>query len=318
MRRTTGIHHITAFVGHAQANADFYAGVLGLRLVKKTINFDAPEVYHLYFGNESGAPGTIITFFPFEGGRKGRVGAGQVGVTTFVAPPGALPFWEERLQSFGVEYKKTRRFGEDTLRFQDGDGLQLELVERAEGANSAWSFGGVPADRAIKGFGGATLYSMAPERTMHTLERVMGLEREAEEGGFVRFRARGELGNRIDVNAAGMARGIGGSGTIHHIAWRAKDAEDQEGWRNDVEAAGFHPTPIVDRNYFTAVYFREAGEILFEIATDPPGFARDESPETLGERLMLPDWAEPHRERIVSGLPPLEIRELAPPTRGSS
>lgn len=309
-QQTAGIHHITAFVSNAQANVDFYAGILGLRLVKKTINFDAPEVYHLYFGNEAGSPGTAITFFPFEGGRKGRVGGGQVGYTTFVVPQDALSFWEERLTKISVPYERTERFGETYLQFQDWDGLQLEIVAREQGPNSKWSFGGVPAEKAIKGFGGAILYSMTPEKTMHTLEHVMRLERIGEEQDLVRFRASGELGNIIDVNAKFIGRGSGGSGTVHHIAWRAIDIEDQERWRSFVTEQGFHTTPIVDRNYFTAIYFRETGEILFEIATDPPGFMHDEPFETMGEKLMLPEWYEPHRAQIEKGLPPFEIRVL--------
>lgn len=313
-QQTAGIHHITAFVSNAQANADFYAGLLGLRLVKKTINFDAPEVYHLYFGNEVGSPGTAITFFPFEDGRKGRVGGGQVGYTTFVVPQDAMPFWEERLTKFAIPFERTERFGETYLQFKDRDGLQLEIVAREQGPNSKWSFGGVPADKAIKGFGGAILYSMAPEKTMHTLEHVMGLERIGEDlgqgQGLVRFKAPEELGNVIDVNATVMGRGHGGSGTVHHIAWRAKDLDDQEQWRSFVTEQGFESTPIVDRQYFTAIYFRETGGILFEIATDPPGFTRDEPFESLGEHLMLPEWYEPHREQIKQGLPPMEIRVL--------
>jgi glyoxalase family protein len=306
-----GIHHITSFVGNAQANGDFYAGVLGLRLVKKTINFDAPEVYHLYFGNEAGSPGTIMTFFPFEGGRKGKVGGGQVGYTTFAVPTGAMPFWEARLASSSIPYARVERFGEAYIQFKDPDGLQLEIVEREAGEGSRWSFGGVPADMAIKGFGGAILYSMAPQRTMELLEEGMGLTRVGEESGFVRFRAAGDIGNVIDVNAEPMARGHGGSGTVHHIAWRAKDREDQEAWRSRIAEFGYPSTEIVDRNYFTATYFREQGEILFEIATDPPGFVGDEPFETLGEKLMLPEWYEPHREAIQRNLPPFEIRVRA-------
>jgi len=309
-QRTAGIHHVTAFVGNAQANADFYAGILGLRLVKKTVNFDAPDVYHLYFGNESGSPGTAITFFPFEAGRKGRVGGGQVGYTTFAVPPGSLPFWESRLDRFGVRHERAERFGETYVRFEDKDGLRLELTEREDGAPSRWSFGGVPAERAIKGFAGAVLLSMAPERTMRTLEEVLGMRREAESDGFVRYRAAGDLGNAIDVNAAPVGRGIGGSGTVHHIAWRAADADDQLQYRTRVMEAGFRSTPVVDRQYFTAIYFREEGDILFEIATDPPGFATDEPYETLGERLMLPEWLEPNREAIETNLPPLVVRTL--------
>lgn len=308
-RQTAGIHHITAFAGNAQANADFYAGILGLRLVKKTVNFDAPEVYHLYFGNETGSPGTLMTFFPFDGARKGRIGSGQVGWTTFVVPEGALPFWEDRLRRFSVPFIRSQRFGETYIQFADGDGLQLEIVERKQGPDSQWSFGGIPADKAIKGFGGAVLYSAAPKSTMNTLEQVMGLKRIGEDQDLVRFQAPGELGNMIDVKTEPVARGHGGAGTVHHIAWRASDHTDQERWRDWVLHHGFHSTPIVDRKYFTSIYFRETGGILFEIATDPPGFMRDEPYESLGEKLMLPEWLEPHRELIEQGLPPLTIRK---------
>jgi len=309
-QQTSGIHHITAFVRDAQATVDFYSGVLGLRLVKKTINFDAPEVYHLYFGDEMGSPGTIITFFPWAGSRKGRIGGGQVGVTTYVVPVGTLGFWEERLKQFGVSVMTGTRFGETYLQFADKDGLRLEIVEREEGAPSTWTFGGVPADKAIKGFGGAILYSTAPDSTMHLLEQVMGLQKMGEEGSYARFRSTADIGNVIDVKVDPMPYGAGGAGTVHHIAWRAKDDEDHAKWRRHVEQNGFHPTPIVDRQYFNAIYFREEGGILFEIATDPPGFARDEEPEKLGEKLMLPKWFEANRQVIEQNLQPIEVRVL--------
>jgi len=309
-QQTAGIHHITAFVRHAQENVDFYAGLLGLRLVKKTINFDAPEVYHLYFGNEAGSPGTAITFFPYAASRKGRIGGGQVGYTTFLIPVGTLDFWEDRLNKFEVAYNKVTRFGETYLQFADQDGLQLELVEREGGAPSKWSFGNIPAEKAIKGFGGAILYSVQPEKTMEVLQNLLGLEKVGEEGGLVRFRSVGDLGNIIDVNAQPVPRGAGGAGTVHHIAWRAKDDADHRSWREKVEAYGLHPTDIVDRQYFNALYFREYGEILFEIATDPPGFGRDEAFEQLGEKLMLPEWYEPYRAQIEQGLTPITVRVL--------
>ncbi|MGG1599398.1 ring-cleaving dioxygenase [Paenibacillus naphthalenovorans] len=310
LQQTMGIHHITAFVTDAQDNVDFYAGVLGLRLVKKTINFDAPEVYHLYFGNEVGSPGTAITFFPWAGARRGRIGGGQVGFTTFVVPQGALAFWEERLQQFNIPFTRTERFSEEYLQFKDKDGLQLEIVEREEGPRSQWAFGGVTPDKAIKGFGGAVLYSNAPDKTMNVLQQVMGLEKIGQENGFVRFKAIGDLGNVIDINAAPVGSGIGGAGTVHHIAWRAKDDEDHQLWRTRLLQNGFQPTPVVDRQYFNAIYFREEGGILFEIATDPPGFALDEPVDALGEKLMLPEWYEPHRVAIEQGLPPIQIRVL--------
>jgi len=308
--QTAGIHHVTAFVRNPQETTDFYAGVLGLRLIKKTINFDAPEVYHLYFGNEIGSPGTIITFFPWENSRKGVVGGGQVGFTTYVVPEGTLSFWRQRLNKFKIAFKETTRFGEDYLQFADPDGLLVELVAREAGPLSQWSFGGVTADKAIKGFGGAILYSTAPVRTAYVLEHVMGLSKIGEEGGYARYHSYGDLGNVIDLNVEAMAPGHGGSGTVHHIAWRAKDDAEHALWRSHVEGSGFQPTPIVDRQYFNAIYFREEGGILFEIATDPPGFARDEEPDHLGEKLMLPEWYEIHRGQIEKLLSPFDVRVL--------
>lgn len=307
---TAGIHHITAFVQDAQRNADFYAGILGLRLVKKTINFDAPEVYHLYFGNEQGAPGTIITFFPWAHGRKGRIGGGQVGVTTYAVPVGSLGFWEKRLAAYQVPVTTVSRIGELYLSFADFDGLRIELVEREAGALSTWSFAGVPVEHAIKGFGGAVLYSSAPDRTADTLSRTLGMERIAEGDGYIRYRATGDIGNIIDLKASPVPQGGGGTGTVHHIAWRAKDDSEQLEWSRRVQSHGYRPTPVQDRQYFNAIYFREEGGILFEIATDPPGFARDEAPEALGQKLMLPPWFEPQREAIEANLSAFEIREI--------
>jgi glyoxalase family protein len=308
--QTTGIHHITAFARDPQDNVDFYAGVLGLRLVKKTINFDAPEVYHLYFGNQAGSPGTIITFFPWPGSRKGHVGGGQVGITTYVVPPGSLAFWEQRLSKFGISVEKVTRFSEQYVQFSDNEGLRLELVERVAGTNSEWSFGGISTDKAIKGFGGAVLFSTNAAKTMDALENILGLEKAGEDGQYARFQAAGELGNLIDVPLADMSWGGGGAGTVHHIAWRAKDYEEHELWQHAVAQYGYQPTQIIDRQYFNAIYFREAGGILFEIATDPPGFSRDEEPDALGQKVMLPDWFEPKRAEIEANLHPIQVRKL--------
>ncbi|MBT2291292.1 ring-cleaving dioxygenase [Paenibacillus albidus] len=308
--QTAGIHHITAFVGDPQRNADFYAGILGLRLVKKTINFDAPEVYHLYFGDETGAPGTIITFFPFAGGRKGRIGGGQVGVTTYAVPAGSLAFWEQRLAAYRIPVTKVSRINENYLSFADYDGLRIELVEREQGALSTWSFAGIPVEHAIKGFGGAVLYSTQPDKTADTLSRTLGLTRIAEGDGYIRYQSTADIGNIIDLRAEPMPHGAGGSGTVHHIAWRAVDDSQQLEWGRRVQSHGYQPTPVQDRQYFNAIYFREEGGILFEIATDPPGFARDEDPDKLGEKLMLPTWFEPHRAVIEENLSPFTIREI--------
>jgi glyoxalase family protein len=308
---SAGIHHVTAFASNPQENVDFYAGILGLRLVKKTINFDAPEVYHLYFGNESGSPGTIITFFPWPESRKGRVGGGQVGITTYAVPLGSFEFWEQRLESFGIAVTKVQRLSEQYLHFVDNEGLQLELIERESGAHSTWSFGGISTDKAIKGFGGAVLFSLNPQKTIDALEQILGFKKVGEDADYVRLQSTGEIGNIIDVPLVAAVRGSDGAGTIHHIAWRATDFEQHLEWRSAVEKYGYHPTPVIDRQYFNALYFREAGGILFEIATDPPGFAKDEPAESLGEKIMLPQWFEPHRAQIEGNLLPIQVRELA-------
>lgn len=310
MKRTEGIHHITAIVGHPQENADFYAGVLGLRLVKKTINFDDPGTYHLYFGNDGGKPGTIITFFPWANAYQGKIGGGQVGVTTYVIPAGSMTFWENRLAKFNIEFQKTERFGETYLEFADVHGLQLELVEREEGELNSWTQGDVTPEVAIKGFGGAILLSTNPEKTGGTLQEVMGLEKVGEEDDLIRFKSYGDIGNVIDLKRTPTGRGQMGVGTVHHIAWRAKDDEDQLEWQKTVSDQGYGVTPVQDRNYFNAIYFREHGEILFEIATDPPGFAHDESYETMGQGLKLPSQYEQYREQLTRSLTPIEIRNL--------
>ncbi|WHX41101.1 ring-cleaving dioxygenase [Mesobacillus sp. AQ2] len=309
-KKTMGIHHITAIVGHPQENVDFYSGVLGLRMVKKTVNFDDPETYHLYFGNEGGKPGTIITFFPWAGARQGVIGDGQVGVTSYVVPKGSIDFWKNRLEKFNVPFTIMERFGEQYLEFDDPHGLHLEIVEREEGEINEWSFGEVTPDVAIKGFGGATLLSTQPEKTADLLEKVMGLEVVGKEGDFIRFRSSADIGNVIDLKLTPIGRGEMGVGTVHHIAWRAVDDADQLDWQQYVADNGYGVTPVRDRNYFNAIYFREHGEILFEIATDPPGFAHDESQETMGEKLMLPEQYEQYRGQLERRLIPIEVREL--------
>ncbi|WP_342549267.1 ring-cleaving dioxygenase [Paenibacillus sp. FSL P2-0089] len=309
-KQTMGIHHITAIVGHPQENMDFYAGVLGLRLVKQTVNFDDPGTYHFYFGNDGGKPGTIITFFPWADAYQGKIGGGQVGVTSYVIPVGAMAFWRERLTAFKVAYTEMERFGEHYLEFDDPHGLHLELVEREAGERNEWTFSGVTPEVAIKGFGGATLLSTQPEQTAELLEKVMGLTFVGQEGDVARYRSAADLGNVVELKVTAVPRGEMGVGTVHHIAWRAKDDQDQLEWQEVVHDNGYGVTPVQDRNYFNAIYFREHGEILFEIATDPPGFAHDETPETMGTSLMLPEQYEPHRAQIEQVLLPVTVREL--------
>lgn len=308
MKKTKGIHHISAIVGDPQENVDFYSSVLGLRLVKKTVNFDDPGTYHFYFGDESGNPGTIITFFPWQRAHKGRIGGGQVGTTTYVIPLGAMKFWKQRLDKFAIPFKKHIRFGEEYVQFEDPHGLKLELVERNEGKQNNWRVDDITPDVAIKGFGGAVLLSTQPEKTAELLHPVLGLDFVGEDAQFIRFRARDEIGNTIDLNKSPVPRGRMGVGTVHHIAWRADDNKDQLDWKQLVTENGYHVTDVKDRNYFNAIYFREHGELLFEIATDSPGFAIDERIDQLGEELQLPLQFEPMREKIESVLSPITIR----------
>ncbi|MEC5425244.1 ring-cleaving dioxygenase [Virgibacillus sp. C22-A2] len=310
MPKTAGIHHITAMVNDAQRNIDFYAGVLGLRLVKKTINFDRPEVYHLYFGNESGDPGTVITFFPWQKQLKGRIGTGQVGVTSYIIPADSFEFWERRLQKFGVETETSIRFGETYLNFKDPDGLQVELVERNEGPTNNWNIGDIDSKVGIKGFGGATLNSAQPNKTADVLENILGLECIGQEEGYLRFKSEAQLGNTIDIKLTPSVRDLMGAGTVHHIAWRAKDDDEHHGWRSLLQENGYHPTEILDRNYFKALYFHEPGGILFEIATDSPGFAVDEQLNELGEKLMLPSWLKSKRDELEDALPSVKVQVL--------
>lgn len=310
MKKTAGIHHITAIVGHPQENVDFYAGVLGLRMVKQTINFDDPGTYHLYFGDDNGTPGTIITFFPWANAPQGKIGDGQVGVTSYVVPVDALPFWENRLQKFNITFSKTERFGETYLTFTDTHGLQLEIVSREAGEQNNWTFGDITPAVAIKGFGGATLYSSQYEKTGQLLEEVMGLKKFGEENDCIRYHSTAEIGNVIDIKKIPSGQGEMGVGTVHHIAWRAENDADQVDWKAHVERSGFRVTDIRDRNYFKAIYFTEPGGVLFEIATDPPGFAHDESYDTMGKSLKLPKQYEMRREQLEKKLIPIEVRML--------
>ena len=286
-----GIHHITAISSDPQQTIDFYSGFLGLRLVKKTVNFDDPGTYHFYFGDYHGHPGTILTFVPWPGARRGRAGAGQVTAGALAVPPGSLARWQEkanderRLTDVAAE-----RFGEPTLRLYDPDGLPIELIESPA------------APTEIGVFHSATLNNADPG----LLTNTMGFREGGREGDRVRYEvAEGGPGATIDIQTTGDRRGAGGAGTVHHIAWRTPDDEEQLAWRTELIAVGNEPTPVIDRNYFNSIYFREPGGVLYEIATDPPGFTVDEPLETLGSELKLPAQYEPYRSRIEAALPPV-------------
>ena len=307
VRQSKGIHHISAIVGHPQENYDFYTKVLGLRMIKQTVNFDDPQTYHLYFADDAGTPGTVITFFPWPNAHQGVIGDGQVGVTTYVVPPGSFPFWEARLDYFNISFNKVTRFNETFLQFKDVHGLNLELVEREAGKANNWASHGVTVETAIKGFGGAILYSAHPEDTANVMEHIMGFKKVAEEGHYIRFEGTADLGQIIDLKMSTGTRGRMGVGAVHHIAWRADDKVDHLAWQNHIAERGMHVTAVKDRQYFDAIYFREPGQILFEIATDGPGFIIDEPFAHLGETLMLPPQYEANRVQIESGLIPLKL-----------
>jgi glyoxalase family protein len=309
-QKSKGIHHITAIVGHPQENVDFYAGVLGLRLVKQTVNFDDPKTYHFYFGDEGGKPGTIITFFPWVNSPQGIIGDGQVGVTSYAIPTGAIGYWEERLNRFNIQFHKENRFGNLYLQFDDPHGLHLELVETSTGDLNNWRFDDIHPQVAIKGFAGAILYSLDYKQTANLIEKTFGFEYVGEDDTYLRFKSEAEIGNIIDIKKERSGLGQYGVGTVHHIALRAADLNDQIEWQNRLKEHGYGVTEVKDRNYFTSVYFRDRGIILFEIATDVPGFAVDEAFEELGKALKLPKQYEPYRQKIEKGLLPFEVRVL--------
>jgi catechol 2,3-dioxygenase-like lactoylglutathione lyase family enzyme len=309
MATSPGLHHVTAIAGDPQQNVDFYAGVLGLRLVKKTVNFDDPHTYHLYYGDDVGTPGSILTFFPWQRGRTGRAGTGDVAGVSLAIAPRSLGYWLERFVVHGVEHEPlARRFGARTIRFRDRDGLQLELVASDTAhARRVWSGGSVPAEHAIHGVHSVTLWEHSVVATERVLVEALGFRRITTEDNTTRFATGdGGAGTIVDVReVGGFLAPISGVGTVHHVAFRAESDEEELAMRQKVGELGLHATPVIDRQYFNSVYFREPGGVLFEIATDPPGFTVDEPLAVLGGHLQLPSQYEPRRAEIEQVLPPL-------------
>ena len=311
-----GIHHITAIAGDPQRNLDFYTAVLGLRLVKLTVNFDDPGTYHFYFGNEEGTPGSILTFFPWPHAPRGVVGAGQVTAITFAVPVGSRPYWRSRLSTQGVTATDAgERFGEAVLAIDDPDGLPLELVAtRHANPALAWKDGPVDGEHAICGFHSATLSEEGYEQTARLLTDTMRFSLDGNEGNRFRYQAAdGGAGAIVDLLCTPDGRfGRLGTGTVHHIAWRTPDDAQQLQWRSELARLGYNVTPVVDRDYFRSIYYREPGGVLFEIATDPPGFTIDEPRKHLGERLMLPRRYESQRPALERRLPPVTLPVARP------
>jgi glyoxalase family protein len=310
MAEPRGVHHVTAVGGDPQRNIDFYLTVLGLRLVKQTVNFDAPDTFHLYYGDEQGTPGTILTFFPWPGAPRGRRGTGQATTTSFSVPPGSIGWWRDHLANAGVGATGVeQRFEEEVLRIEDPDGLALELVAHAGDERAPWDGGPLPAEHAIRGFHSVAFCESGFEATAHLLSGSLGFRLVDEAGGRFRFGV-GDAGpaQLVDVLVQPEAqRGRVAAGTVHHVAWRAPDDDTQRAWREELVGQGLDVTPVLDRSYFRSIYFREPGGVLLEIATDVPGFTVDEPVGELGRRLRLPPWLESRREEIEQGLAPLKV-----------
>jgi glyoxalase family protein len=310
MKPIQGLHHITAVAGDPQRNVDFYEQVLGQRLVKRTVNFDDPGTYHFYYGDYVGTPGTILTFFPWSRMSKGRRGAGETATVSYAISPGSMTFWEERLASFEIGTTSGgTRFGDQVLQFEDPDGMVIELVASdAPATFRYWEAGPVAKVHALHGFHSVSLWLNQVEPTAQLLTEQLGYTFEGQEGDRHRFRAASDdIGLFIDiVHRPDEARGAFGRGSIHHIAFRTVDDEEQLEYMNALHDAGQQVTPVQDRQYFHSIYFREPGGVLFEVATDAPGFAYDEALTDLGDSLKLPSWLEPRRAQIERILPAFE------------
>lgn len=305
-----GIHHVTCITRDVQECVDFYVGVLGLRFIKKSINQDLPDTYHIYFGDNLGTPGTAMTFFGWPTWPKQRAGSGQVTTVGFQVPTGSLDFWGDRLQKLKVDHQVVSRFGTEALVLKDADGIELELVAQASDDRwQPWPDSPVDRDHAIRGFHSVTLTLAEVDATVELLTSVMGFKIAANEGNRTRLET-GAGGPHSIVDLVDSPEGPAGDesiGTVHHVAWRTPDPEAQKAWRDMLVSAGRNVTPVIDRWYFTSIYFREPGGVLFEIATDGPGFTVDETVEELGSSLSLPPWFKVRRDRLDEILPPIVV-----------
>lgn len=306
-----GIHHVTCIAGDAQENLDFYVALLGMRLVKKSVNQDDPGTYHLFYADRVGNPGTDFTFFPWANMEPGRLGIGLTVETSFAVPPGSLAYWQDRFQQYKVEHTAPEsRFGENTLPFTDPHGLQLALVETSDARQFVpWDESPVSPEHQLRGMHAVRLWERQLTPTDTVLIELMGFHLVGSEDGWYRYGAEeGGSGKWIELKELPDARrGQWGTGTVHHVAWRVKDSEEQMALRETLLRAGLRPTPQIDRFWFKSVYYKEPGGVLFELATDGPGFDRDEDMEHLGEQLILPPWLETQRKEIEAGLPALEM-----------
>ena len=304
-----GIHHVTAIARDPQQNVDFYTKVFGLRLVKQTVNFDAPHIWHLYYGDEHGSPASILTFFPWPGVSKGRQGSGLTTATSFSVPEASLGFWSKHLAGLKIDWSWGKdSSGHDLIEVRDYDGMRLQLVGTVDDARSGWDgVADIPAEHAVRGLHSVELSETQIDPTAGMLQNLLGMNLSSESSGKANFQmATGESGAKVEVLGGVADRGLQAGGTVHHVAFRAPDLPTMELWQQELLGRGVGVTEIMDRQYFKSIYFREPGGVLFEIATDDPGFDIDEPLLELGKKLKLPPWLEPSREQIQQSLP--EIR----------
>ena len=307
MQRVNGLHHITAIAGPPQENLDFYVGVLGMRLVKKSVNQDDPGTYHLFYADAEGRPGTDLTFFPWPQLARPRMGHGLTHEVALEVPVASLDYWASRLQHYGTPVvARESRFGDDTIALKDPHGLSLRLVGRPAGRPfTPWSASPVLPDHQVRGLFGAQVWERDGGLTASFVSEVLGFERLGTDNGCTRFGFADTPGVLDVKETSGVTRGAWGVGAVHHLAWRVDDEAHQLAVRTQVTASGGRPTPVIDRFWFKSVYFQEPGGVLFELATDGPGFAVDEPADHLGESLVLPPWLESSRSAIEAALPPL-------------
>jgi glyoxalase family protein len=311
----TGLHHVTAIAGNPQRNLDFYAGLLGLRFVKRTVNFDDPSSYHFYFGDAIGTPGTILTFFSWPGARRGIHGSGEISAIAFAIPTGSAGYWLERLKEQHVSAERApRRFGEEVVRFADPDGTPIEFIESMPSTEvQPWTKSQVPPEHSLRGLHSVSAALDGYKGTAKLFTEIFGYRLIQPEGNRIRFAAPGEpgVGRTIDlVQAANRQPARIAAGSVHHIAFRVVDDEQQMALRQKIVGLGCNVSPVMDRTYFHSIYFHEPGGILFEIATDPPGFTKDEAVDELGTHLCLPPWMEPARPQIEESLPNIVLPTL--------
>lgn len=304
-----GIHHITALSGDAQRNADFYVKSLGMRLVKKSVNQDDPGTYHLFYGNANGTPGSGLTFFPWPMARQGKPGLGEAVKVAFAVPSNSLEFWVEHFGAEGIEFDGPYdRFGQQAIGFKDPDRLQLELVfDEQVNELTGWDEGTVPAEYGIRGFRGTTLRLKEHEATAEVLENVFEFEKTDQEDNAWLYTTNAPIGGSVIIEKGESKPSANGRGIIHHVAFRAEDDDELKNLRKKVIEMGFNPSQVIDRHWFHSVYFQSPGGVLFEIATDGPGYDVDEDPDKLGQKLILPPWLEPKREMIEKRLPDINV-----------